>query len=247
MQNHRIICIHQPPFLPWLGIIESLLVCDVFVIYDDVQFTYGGYQNRNKILTHHGPMWLTIPIKHQFGQHINEVEIAQEFNPTKILKTLQLNYANAHYFTEYFPIIENLFNKKYEKLIDLNMEFLRLIKSLFQSRCQFIFSSQLNIKQQERSERLAILCHQLQCNTYYSGSGTKQYIQTQAFDELQIKIVWHDYETRHAVYPQCNNHKSFMPLLSFVDMLFNCGARVMQETLLLSGQKKLLEYGIKFS
>lgn len=245
MRNHSIACIHQPPFLPWLGIIESMLVCDYFVMYDDVQFTYGGYQNRNKILTHQGPLWLTIPIKHKFGQNINDVEIAREFNPKKIINMLKLNYAKASYFTEYFPILEEFFNKQYIRLIDLNIEFLHLIKSLMQSHCQFVFSSQLNIKQQNRSERLAKICHQLQCNIYYSGSGTKQYIQIDAFDELQIKIVWHDYETRHAVYSQCNNKKSFIPLLSFIDMLFNCGAKTMRELLLTSGQQKLLENGIK--
>ncbi|MCK5920942.1 MAG: WbqC family protein, partial [Methylococcales bacterium] len=42
-------CIHQPDFVPYLGFFQRLLMADVFVILDDVQFIRRGWQHRDYI------------------------------------------------------------------------------------------------------------------------------------------------------------------------------------------------------
>ena len=58
----RTVGILQPGYLPWLGFFEQLYRCDVFVIYDDVQFEKGSWRNRNRIKTSTGVQWLTVPV-----------------------------------------------------------------------------------------------------------------------------------------------------------------------------------------
>lgn len=52
----------QPYFLPYLGYWQMLNAVDHFVIYDDVQFSKGGYVNRNKLLGSKGPQWVTLSL-----------------------------------------------------------------------------------------------------------------------------------------------------------------------------------------
>jgi len=56
-----IISAHQPAYNPWLGYFHKLLLCDVFVIMDDVQFEKNSFINRNKIFSKPEGTMLTIP------------------------------------------------------------------------------------------------------------------------------------------------------------------------------------------
>ncbi|WP_254407446.1 WbqC family protein [Streptomyces sp. GMY02] len=73
------IYIEQPPFLPWLGFCEALIACTSVALYDDVQFTQGGWQNRNRIKTANGPAWVTVPVVRATGQLIRDTRIADDF------------------------------------------------------------------------------------------------------------------------------------------------------------------------
>ena len=58
-----LISAHQPAFMPWLGYLHKIAVCEKFVILDDVQFEKNSFINRNYIMGHNGPILLTVPIK----------------------------------------------------------------------------------------------------------------------------------------------------------------------------------------
>ena len=63
-------------YFPWLGIFEQIKISDVFVYYDDVQMPLGrSFMSRVQLKTAQGVRWLTVPIRRQAGQLINEVEI----------------------------------------------------------------------------------------------------------------------------------------------------------------------------
>ena len=49
--------------MPWLGYLHKIAVCETFVILDDVQFEKNSFINRNYIMSHNGPILLTVPIK----------------------------------------------------------------------------------------------------------------------------------------------------------------------------------------
>ena len=48
MSARKIVAIHQPNYLPWLGYFHKIAAADIFVFLDDVPFSKGSYINRVK-------------------------------------------------------------------------------------------------------------------------------------------------------------------------------------------------------
>ena len=117
-----ICAIHQPQTYPWLGYFAKIMQSDIFVFFDDVQFKKNEYQNRNRIKTDRGWMWLTVPVVHNFGQKINEVQIDNKQKwEKKHLNTLITYYRKAPFFNSLFAELKELYSRKYELLIDFNI------------------------------------------------------------------------------------------------------------------------------
>ena len=64
-----IVGIHQPQYLPWLGIIDRIIKSDIFVMLDNVPYSKNYFYNRNRIKTANGWNWITAPVlfKGKFG------------------------------------------------------------------------------------------------------------------------------------------------------------------------------------
>ena len=124
---------HQPNYLPWLGFFDKIVRCDVFVIEDCVQFERQGFQNRARIKTFEGVRWLTVPVKRKTKSlSIDEVLIANDVNEAWAKKhwlMLKGNYSRAPYWEKFSGFFEEAFSRDWEKLIDLNMHFVRGLMS----------------------------------------------------------------------------------------------------------------------
>jgi hypothetical protein len=68
----RLVAIHQPNFLPWLGYFGKLLKSDIFVFLDDAQIPKKGssWSNRVRVLIGGRPQWITSPISREDGYQI---------------------------------------------------------------------------------------------------------------------------------------------------------------------------------
>ena len=94
-----IVSIHQPTYLPWLGFFNKIISSEKFVFLDDVQYEKNGYQNRNKIRTHEGDIWLTVPVKTKSTTLLKNVEIDYSFDwIKKHTKSIELNYSKTRFF-----------------------------------------------------------------------------------------------------------------------------------------------------
>ena len=71
------VAISQSNYIPWKGYIDMIASVDVFVLYDDMQYTKRDWRNRNKIKTPQGTKWLSIPVevKGKYFQKINETNL----------------------------------------------------------------------------------------------------------------------------------------------------------------------------
>ncbi len=72
------VVISQPMFFPWVGLLEQLRLADVYVHYDDVQFSKGSFTNRVQIKTAKGSKWLTLPVRVHLGDSIRDVRLSEE-------------------------------------------------------------------------------------------------------------------------------------------------------------------------
>ena len=57
------VVISQSMYFPWVGMLEQIRLADVFIHYDDVQFSKGSFSNRVQVKQPDGTSaWMTIPL-----------------------------------------------------------------------------------------------------------------------------------------------------------------------------------------
>jgi hypothetical protein len=211
----------QPGYLPWLGFFDQQRRADVFVYYDDVQFDKHGWRNRNRIKSPSGPHWLTVPVRHGGLDRPKILDIQIDAGvpwARKHLQSIRHFYSKAPHLATYIPWLEQLLLQPWERLIDLDLAVARQLGSWLGIQPTVARSSELGI-QGERSERLVKLCEYFGASRYLSGSAARAYLDTALFRRHGIEVEWQDYE--HPVYPQ--QHGEFLPNLSALDLLLNCG------------------------
>ncbi|MBF0571561.1 MAG: WbqC family protein [Candidatus Omnitrophica bacterium] len=219
-----VITIHQPQYMPWLGYFDKISKADVFVLLDNVQFKKNEWQNRNRIRTPQGWQWLTIPVLHDFGQKINEIKINnKEPWRKKHLRAIELNYVKARFFEQYFPHFQDILNKEWDNLAEVNICLIRKIMELLGIKTRLVLSCEYEAVE-HKTLRLVDLCKHFNANTYLSGEGGLDYLDEGQFKLNNIDIIVQKYE--HPVYNQMWMHKNqaaFVSHLSVLDLLFNCG------------------------
>jgi len=211
----------QPGYFPWLGFFDQLQRADVFVYYDDAQYDKHGWRNRNRIKTQHGPLWLTVPIRHsgvQFPRILDAEIDARTPWARKHIGSVQQAYARAPFLRRYLPEVEALLQREWTHLVDLDIACVDLMARWLGLRPRIERSSRLGIGG-EQSERLVNICRHFGAATYLSGDAAQTYLDVGAFERNGIAVEWQRYS--HPVYPQL--HGEFVPYLSALDLLLNCG------------------------
>jgi hypothetical protein len=210
----------QPGYLPWLGFFDQLRRSDVFVHYDDVQYDKHGWRNRNRVKGPDGVHWLTVPVRHSGLDWpiIKDVEIDGRTWPRKHLGTIKHFYSRAPYLERYVPELEAVLERPWQRLADLNLALVDLVCSWLGLRPTLLRSSELCVSG-ARSERLVRLCQSVGATRYLSGSAARAYLDEGLFEHNGIVVEFQDYV--HPTYPQ--QHGDFMPYLSTLDLVLNCG------------------------
>lgn len=217
------IAIMQPTYLPWAGYFSLINMVDTFVIYDDVQFDKRSWQQRNKIKTTTGSQWLSVSVdsKGKYNQKINEVLISQQSHDCKThIRALHLNYSKAPFFKDYSDDIFKCIEANTGLLVELNTSLILLICQILGINTNFIRSSDLGIGGLKEA-RLVDICKHLAGTQYISPQGSKAYLsESDAFCSGSVELVYQVFD--HPEYPQINGE--FIPYMSILDMLFNCGS-----------------------
>jgi hypothetical protein len=111
-----ILSVHQPQYLPWIGYLDKVKKSDAFVFLDNVQYKKREFQNRNKIRTKEGWIWLTVPVitKDRYFQKIAEVEIDRTVDwRNDHWKSIEHSYAKAPFFAAYKERFAAIYNKEW--------------------------------------------------------------------------------------------------------------------------------------
>ena len=222
MMNRLVIL--QPSYLPWLGFFDMLYKSDVFIIYDDVQYTKNDWRNRNRIKGSNGIIWLTVPVndKNRISKSlmINDISIRNELPwAGKHINTLKMNYARSAFFEDVFKLLEPIISRKYNFLVELNMNLINAIAGYLDLNRKIVFSSETDTEDLNQVDRIVKLCEMMNATHYLTGDAARDYIDTERFARKGIQLEWHNYQ--HPVYNQLWGE--FTQYLSIVDLLFNCG------------------------
>jgi len=99
----KTVAILQSNYIPWKGYFDVINDVDLFIFYDDVQYTKNDWRNRNKVKTANGTGWLSIPVGADKNRLICEVILNDNRWQEKHWKTLCQLYGKASYFSSYAP------------------------------------------------------------------------------------------------------------------------------------------------
>lgn len=217
------VVISQSMYFPWAGLLEQVLRADVFVHYDDVQFTRGSHTNRVQVKTAGGVRWLTVPLADvSLGTRICDIRMQPlERWVMKHIRTLEQSYAKAPSAAGMLALVEEVFAAAPSTLAELSRASLRhLCRALdIGSACRFLDSSELCIGG-HGSERVLGIVKALGGTVYLTGWGARDYLRHEDFEAEGIEVRYMDY--RIGPYPQL--HGDFTPFVSALDLLANCGA-----------------------
>ncbi len=219
------VMIRQPGYMPNVGFFKKIQSSDIFVFLDDVQFSKGSFDNRNRIKTSIGEVWITVPLTRPvFGKNLNELLISYETDwQQDHCNKIHENYRSAPYFSSYWSDIEKILTYKYEKLIDLNLTLINYFNKVLDITTKNIKSSELSVIQ-TKTERLIEICSKLNATCYVAGLGGKNYLDEKLFLNSGIKLLYENfsYQTYNQLYG------NFIDNLSVVDLLMNEGPRSQQ-------------------
>ena len=85
-----ILTAHQPVYMPWPGLFHKIFLADMFCMFDIAQYQTKDYNNRNKIKTNVGELWLTVPVesKDHYNKKICDIRIINNGWNKKHLKSI---------------------------------------------------------------------------------------------------------------------------------------------------------------
>jgi len=214
----------QPYFAPFPGFFYKAHLSDVMVILDSVQFPRRTtWISRNRFKNSQGTLWMTVPVwKKGLGlQKIGDVKICYDFHWTrKHLESLRAAYANAPYFADHLPFVEELFSSNFERLIDLNLKIIRYIMKELRIRTELVLLSELGVE--ARGDLLPVeICRKMGSFHFAAQKPAGKYLDGDLFREAGIRLEYFRVPT--PVYPQLWG--DFIPDLSAFDLIFNCGPK----------------------
>lgn len=224
----RVVAVHQPNFLPWLGWWDKLVRADVLVLLDDVQFPKGqgvksgNWVNRVRFLIGGRPGWLTVPVerRHSGVRTIAETRIDETYRwRDKMLRTIEQSYARAPYVETVMPLIDQLIRSPAGDLAEFNETALTaLAAGIGLDPAKLLRSSSLGIDR-TGTERLIEIVRAVAGTAYLTGGGATEYQRDNAFALVGIELVQQSFS--HPNYPQLA--EAPVHGLSIVDALMSCG------------------------
>ena len=218
-----IIAIHQPEFMPWLGYFDKMQKVDKYIVFDHVQFKKRYFENRNRIKQGNTAVWLSVPVKTKgkYLQRIKDVEIDNSSSwQRKIWERIKHCYLKSRYYKNYNEELETLlFSKEYDNLIDINLTFIKWFRKILNINTPMGFSSDMDVEAYKASDLILEICLRSGANQYLCGLSGKDYLKLEDFNASGVDVITQDF--KHPKYEQ--RGYEFVPYLSMLDMVLNCG------------------------
>jgi len=216
------IAISQSNYIPWKGYFDIINSVDLFVIYDDSQYTRRDWRNRNLIKTAKGLSWLTIPIKTKgnYEQKISEMQIADPTWRKTHWERVKQQYKKTPYFEYYYHTFEDVYLKQTElNLSAVNYNFILLINRILGINTEISWSREYELHG-NKTEKLMGICRQVGASEYVSGPAGKSYIDLDIAKKSGVNITWQDYSN----YPEYRQlFPPFEHRVSVIDLILNEG------------------------
>ncbi|MEH2259728.1 WbqC family protein [Nostoc sp.] len=209
----------QSSYIPWRGYFDFIDSVDLFVIYDDVQYSKGSWRNRNQVKTKTSLKWLTVPVITKMGLTIDQVLIAKDKHwQDTHYRLLYESLGSAPFFMDIIQIWEAGIAAEDITISQLNIRLIKLICSYLQISTPIVMSHDYIISG-KKTERLIHLLQKLGAKVYLSGPTAQGYLDENMFREHGIFLEYKTYD--YDPYPQLWG--DFVGAVSVLDLIANMG------------------------
>lgn len=214
------IAIMQPYFCPYIGYFQLIRSADIFVIYDNIEYTKKGWINRNRILANGEAATFSIPIKKDSDYlTVRERVLADDFDRRKLLNRIKGAYQKAPCFGDAFPIVERIVLCDETNLFAFVHHSVREICAYLDIATTIVKSSDVTIDHGlKNQDKVIAICKALDAKTYINPIGGQELYAKDAFGAHGLDLLF--------LQPQTIAYRQFdaalVPSLSIIDvMMFN--------------------------
>lgn len=218
------VVISQSMYFPWVGMLEQIRLADVFIHYDDVQFSKGSFTNRVQVKQPGGTSaWMTIPLAGlTLGQTIDAVTPGPAAQwAGKHLALLARAFDGAPHRDAALGLAETVLAGDTSTLAAVARSSMLALADHFalSASTRFLDAATMGIGG-SGSRRVLDLVKAVGGDTYVTGHGARNYLDHALFEREGVAVEYIDYAKRP--YPQL--HGSFTPYVTGLDLVANCGA-----------------------
>ncbi|WP_051134145.1 WbqC family protein [Methylocystis sp. ATCC 49242] len=180
----------QPYFFPYAGYFRLFAVCEVFVIYDCVQFPRRGRVHRCQIGgDRERPTWLTLPLERQPRETlIKDLRFspnAREELRDRVERVAWIKGGSS----PAAGLIRELLERPASSVIDYLEDSLRRVAELLAFDIKFIRSSRLAIDPQLRGQdRVIAIASAVGAKRYVNSPGGRRLYDAAAFAEANMEL-----------------------------------------------------------
>lgn len=231
--NPKIVAIHQPNYIPWLGYFSKIAACHEFVFHDNVEHSKRYPTRRTMIrksVSDSTPVWLSVPLqKHSDFAFIRDLRVDMTTDwASRHLKKIGGVYGAYPHFEPIFTLLREIYDqvKRLDSLAEVNIHFIKQISAWLELNPAFHLSSELPCTGKASEYNIAMVKY-LGGKVYLSGKGGGNYQDEADYLANQISLRYNKFtDTFRTVYP-------VRPInYSILDFMFEEG---------IEGTKKILQ------
>lgn len=210
----------QPYFFPYIGYFQLIASADLFIVYDNIQYTKKGWINRNRILTAHGEAMISLPLKRDSDYlDVRDRELAGDFRRDKLLNQIRSAYRGAPHFVVTMELVERVVAHDTQSLFDFLHNSIVLTCRQLGIETPIEVSSHIPVDHSLKGqEKVLAICSAVGADAYVNAIGGRELYARNAFAEAGIELSF--LQSRLQEYPQGGS--PFAPWLSIIDvMMYN--------------------------
>lgn len=221
----KTIAIMQPYFLPYIGYWQLLNYADEFVVYDDVEYSKGGWINRNRYQCNGRVEYFTIPLRNASDYLlIRERELSANFEQSrsKLLRQVSASYKKAPFFDEGMFLFESCLRLDIKNLFEFNLASICTVREFLGITTNVLISSEVcSDNSLRREERLFSICRSLNATRYINPIGGVDLYKKSDFSKKNITLEFQNVQVSR--YQQVSD--VFFPNLSILDFVMCVGQK----------------------
>lgn len=215
-----IVSIHQPNFFPWIGFFDKINRSNHFVFLTSSNRSKGDkYLVRTSILNNSKCQYLSIPLGSR------EMPINQLMMPdndqwkVKALNVIRAAYNGTKFYDEVLEDVNLLLSNDSIYFSEYCINIINFLIEKLSIETVIHTDTDFDKNFGTSNERNLAICKEIGADVYLSGNGAKAYNDSHLFKKNSINLVYQNY-----FQPSYKQKSSlFVPGLSIIDMLFNCG------------------------